>query len=76
MATTLADVAAATTRNTTVVGSALILIQGLSAQLKAAIAANDPAALQAIVDQLDGSDTALASAVAANTPAAPTPPPA
>jgi hypothetical protein len=73
MAGTMADLQAAVTRNTTVTSSALTLIQGLSAQLKAA--QGDPAAIQAVIEQLDNADTGLAAAVAANTPAAPTPPP-
>ena len=59
------------TANTTVEGSAVILIQGIATQLAAAIASNDPAKLQALQDQLNTSATALAAAVAANTPAAP-----
>lgn len=55
--------------NTTVIGSALTLIQGLAAALAAA--GTDPAKLSALQTQLAASDTALAAAVAANTPAAP-----
>jgi len=63
--------------NTTVVNSAIALIQGIKAQLDAAIASNDPAALKALSDQLAANDAALGAAVAANTPAAPaTPAPA
>ena len=50
----------------------------IKAQLEAAIASNDPAALQAVADTLDANTTALeantadiAAAVTANTPAAP-----
>lgn len=54
----------------TVEASAVTLLQGLKAALDAAIASGDPAAIQAVADQL-GTDTAtLAAAVAANTPAA------
>lgn len=73
---TLADLQTKVTNNTTVISSALTLIQGLKAQLDAAIASNDPAALQALSDQLDSADSSLAAAVAANTPAAPAPTPA
>ena len=73
--------------NTSVIGSALALIQGfkasqeaLSKQLADAIASGDPAALaaaqQAIDDgvaQLTQSDNDLAAAVAQNTPAATSP---
>jgi hypothetical protein len=69
-------------KNTTVVGGALVLIQGLAEQQKAlakqladAIAAGDPVALAAAQKAIDdsaaalaSSDDALAAAVAANTP--------
>lgn len=69
-------------KNTTVVGSALVLIQGLAAQQTAlakqladAIAAGDPVALaaaQAAIDAsaaaLASSDADLAAAITANTP--------
>jgi peptidoglycan hydrolase CwlO-like protein len=58
--------------NKTVTESAVTLLQGLKAQLDAAIASGDPAALQALSDSLAAQDTALADAVTANTPA-PTP---
>ncbi len=71
-------------KNTTVIGSASILIQGFAAsqaalaqQLKDAIAANDPVALAAAQKAIDdsasllaASDDELSAAVAANTPAA------
>jgi hypothetical protein len=68
IATLTADVAA----NTSVVSSALVLINGFAAQLSAA--GTDPVKLQALQDQLESSDTALAAAVAANTGAPPPPP--
>lgn len=71
MATDLTALQASVANNTTVVQSALTLIQGFSAALAAA--GTDPAALAALKASLDASDTALAAAVAANTPAAPTP---
>ena len=49
----------------TVEQSAIVLIQGLAAQLAAA--GTDPAALQALQDNLLASATQLADAVAANT---------
>jgi ABC-type transporter Mla subunit MlaD len=64
----LTALTASVAQNTTVIGSAMTLIQGFSAQLAAA--GTDPAALAALQSQLDTSDTALAAAVAANTPAA------
>ncbi len=57
--------------NTEVEASAVTLIQGIAQQL--ADAKTDPAAVQAIADQLNTSATALAAAVAANTPASPAP---
>lgn len=58
----------AVTRNTSVVQSALTLIQGLKAQLDAA--GTDPVKLKELSDQLGKSDDDLAAAVVANTPAA------
>ena len=66
----LDDLTAQVAQNTTVEGSALTLIQGLAAQLAAAIASGNPAALTALQTQLKTSADALAAAVAANTPAA------
>ena len=54
--------------NTTVIGSAIALLQGLKAKLDEAIASNDPAALKALSDELAATDQSLADAVAANTP--------
>jgi hypothetical protein len=55
--------------NTSVVQSAVALINGISNRIKAAGA--DPAALQALTAELDQQDQALAAAVAANTPTPP-----
>jgi hypothetical protein len=68
---TLDDLQAQVTQTTTVEASAVTLIQGIAAALQAALAANDPAKVQAIVDQLSTSASALAAAVTANTPPAP-----
>ena len=57
----------AVTKETTVVASAITLIQQIADALKAA---TDPAAVQALADQLNTSADALAAAVTANTPAA------
>lgn len=74
---TLAELKAKVEAEATVVNSAVTLINGLSQQLKDALAAGaDPAAIQAIADELDAQSAALASAVAANTIAEPTPEPA
>jgi hypothetical protein len=72
----LTTLTAQVAQNVTVEGSAITLIQGIAAQLAAAIAANDPAALDALQAELAASDTSLAAAITANTPAAPTPTPA
>ncbi len=66
--------AALTTQVTTTTGveaSAVVLINGLAAQLAAA--KNDPAKVQAIIDSLNKSSTSLAAAITANSP--PTTPP-
>jgi hypothetical protein len=55
--------------NTTVVQSALTLINGIAAQITAA--GVDPVKLAALTASLKSDDDALAAAVAANTPAAP-----
>lgn len=49
--------------------SAIALLQGLKTALDQALAANDPALLQAISDELGAKTAELASAVSANTPA-------
>lgn len=55
-------------KTTTVEQSAIVLLQGLKAQLDAA--GTDPVALKALSDSLDTNDQALADAITANTPAA------
>ncbi len=57
----------------TVEESAITLIEGLKEKLDAAIAAGDPAALQALSDSLGAEKDKLAAAVTANTPAEPAP---
>jgi len=54
--------------NTDVEASAIVLIQGLAAQIAAA--GTDPAKLQELQNQLNTSASALAAAITANTPAA------
>ena len=65
----LQDIQAAVTAEKTVEDSVVTLLTSISAQLKAALAANDPAAVQAIVDQINTNAATLAAAVTANTPA-------
>jgi len=67
---TLADLQAVVAKQTTVDDSVIALLQGIKAKLDAAIAANDPAALQALSDSLTSEQTKLTDAVSANTPAA------
>lgn len=73
----MADLTALTTEvseNADAVDSAVVLIGGLAQQIRDL--ATDPAALQALADELDSKTNELSAAVAANTPAAPdsTPP--
>jgi hypothetical protein len=58
-------------QNTSVEESAVTLINGIAAQLAAAIAAGNPAALDALQAQLAASASDLGAAITANTPAAP-----
>lgn len=56
--------------------SAIVLITGFREALAAAVASNDLAAAQSLIDQIDASTNALAAAVTANAlPAAPAPVP-
>jgi hypothetical protein len=72
---TIDDIKAAVTAEDTVVASAVTLLQQLATQLQTAINANDPTALQAVVDDINANAKSLGDAVAANTPAAPAPAP-
>lgn len=58
-------------RNTTEDQSVIALVNGLADQIAAL--KDDPAALQALADQLRASNDAVAAAIAANTPSAPPP---
>ncbi len=58
---------------TTVEASAVLLIQGLAAQL--ITAKDDPVKVQALIDALKEKTDALSLALVANTTPAPTPPP-
>lgn len=69
MTTSLETLTAQVAASTTVMGSALTLIAGFSAELAAA--KGDPAKLDALDASLKASTDALAAAVLANTPAAP-----
>lgn len=61
-------------RTTDAEDAAVVLLQGLKAQLDAAIASGDPTQLQALSDNLGRHTDSLAAAVVQNTPANPTPP--
>ena len=65
---TLDDVRTAIAGETSVVNAVTALLQQLSAQLKAALAAEDPAAIQSLIDEINTNANSLANAVAANTP--------
>lgn len=67
----LDDLKAEVERNTSLEQSAVTLIQGIAQQLKDALAANDPVALQDLTTKLSSSADALAAAITANTPAPP-----
>lgn len=62
----LTDLQAQVASNTTVIESAIVLINGIAARIDAA--GVDPVALKALSDSLKASDDALSAAVAANTP--------
>lgn len=64
----LDDLKAQVAANTEIEASAVILIQGIAAQLKAAIESGNPAELTALADKLHTSATSLADAITANTP--------
>lgn len=64
----LADLQAQVASNTTVIESAITLINGIAARIAAA--GTDPVALKALTDSLKSEDDALSAAVASNTPAA------
>lgn len=66
----IADLQAAVTAQKTVADSVVTLLTGIAAQLAAAIAANDPAQVQAVLDGLTANTAELQAAVTANTPAA------
>jgi hypothetical protein len=67
---TIDDIKAAVTAETTLEGSLVTLLNQVVGNLKAAVAANDPAALQAVLDQLQANANTMSAALQANTPAA------
>lgn len=75
MADSLAALTDAVAETETAEQSAIVLIQGLIAELQAAQAANNQEAVTALIRRLHENATALAAAVATN-PGTPTPAPA
>lgn len=73
MSQQLDDLKAAVAAEDTVIAGAITLLNGLSAQIVAL--KDDPAALQALADDVNAQAKALGDAVTANTPAAATPTP-
>jgi hypothetical protein len=71
MSQELDDLTASVAAEGTVIDSAIVLLNGLSAALAAA--GTDPVKLAALKSDIDGKTASLADAIAANTPAAPTP---
>ena len=67
---TLAELKIQVEKNTAVEESAVSLITGIAKSLADALANSDPAAVQALSDELTKSAADLGAAVAANTPAA------
>lgn len=67
---TLADITLAVQQQTTVGQSVVALLHNLSTELQAAVDAEDPAAVQSVLDLLTSNTKALSDAVLANTPAA------
>lgn len=68
----LAPLTLAVQAETTVVASAITLLQQLASQISAA--STDPVAIQALATQLNNSAASLAAAIQQNTPAAPAAP--
>ena len=68
---TMQDIQAHIASQSTVEDSVVALLSQVSQQLKDAQAQNDPAAVQAVIDQIDANTQKLTDAVTANTPAAP-----
>ncbi len=69
MSAALDKITGEVTETKSIIESAVTLINGLAQQIRDL--SEDPAALNALADDLDASSKSLADAVAANTPAAP-----
>lgn len=68
---TLQDIANAVAAETTVDQSIVTLLDNIVAELKAAQASNDPAAMDAVVASIQANQKILSDAVTANTPVTP-----
>jgi len=66
---TIQDIQAAVAAESTVDDSIVTLLNNIVAELKAAQASNDPAALDAVVASIQSNTKKLSDAVTANTPA-------
>jgi hypothetical protein len=64
---TLADVTAAVARNTDAEDAALVYLKDIAQKLKDAIAANDPAALDKLVADIDANTAKAAAAIVQGT---------
>lgn len=69
MMATIAELQAAVARETDAEDSVIVLLKGISQQLKDAKASNDLAALDAVIASIDANTAKLGAAVTANTPA-------
>lgn len=67
---TMVELRDAVHRNTAVDESVITLLEGISVQLKEALANDDPEAVQALIDELDANTKRMTDAVTANTPSA------
>lgn len=67
---TMDELKAAVARNTAIDDSVVALLQGISQQLKDALASGNPQAITEVIAQLDANTQKMADAVTANTPAA------
>ena len=68
---TIAELEAAVVRNTDAEDSVIVLLKGISQQLKDANASGNPAAIAEVITRLDAGTAKLAAAVVENTPQAP-----
>jgi hypothetical protein len=67
---TIADLQASVAKETDAENAVVLLLQGISKQLKDAQASGDPAALAAVITNIDANTAKLSQAVVDNTPAA------